>query len=70
MDHLLNIRAIEGKMKDKPKSQGLYHFFWGATARLNVEQMKELKKIVQSDSKKVVTFIDKAIADKKKSKAA
>lgn len=68
MDHLLNLRAIFKRMKDKPKSQRLYNFFWGASKHLEPEQIKDIKKILLADHKKVISFLDKAMAEKRKTK--
>lgn len=67
MEHILNTRAIYKKMKSQPKSQRIYNFFYGATDLLDLEQMKDIKKIIEADHKKVISFIDKAIIEKKKS---
>lgn len=70
MEHILNVRAIVKKMKVKPKSQRIYHFFWGTTDLLDIEQMKDMKKIIEKEHTQLMSFIDKAILDKKKKKAA
>ena len=70
MEHVLNIQAIRKKMKQKPVGQRLHHFFNGATDLLTVDEIRELKKISAAENRKVTRFIDRAIADKKKQKAA
>lgn len=70
MEHILNLRSIVRKMKEKPKSQRMYYFFWGTPNQLSVDQMKDIKSIVEKEHRQMVLFLDKAISAKKKQKAA
>lgn len=66
MEHILNLRAVIGRMKKKPVGQRLYHFFWGTTQLLTVEEIKEIKKIADKEHRILTSYLDKAMAENRK----
>lgn len=69
MEHILNLASVEKKMKDKPKGQRLYHFFWGTSSVLTYEQIKEIKKIATAEHRKMDRYLNAALQRKKKKDA-
>lgn len=58
MDLMVNVTTIHNKMKDKPKGQKLYHFFYGAAGALTKAQVKEVRKIVAEENQRTIKFLD------------
>ncbi len=63
MKHLLNIRGVKSKMKDKPKAQRLYHFMYGIEDALTISQIKEFKSILDKQHKEISKYVDQAIKE-------
>ncbi len=59
MDHIINISAMQEKLKDKPAKHRLYHFFMGVPGQLTREQAMEIKKVLNKEHKKMILFLDK-----------
>ena len=59
MDHIISIRAVQKKMKHKPKGQRLYHYFLGVPNQLSEAEAAEVKKIIESENNKTIKFLDK-----------
>ena len=62
MDHIINIKAVGERLKKKPRGQRLYHFFLGVPKQLTKEEIKELKKVINAENKKINSYLDKAEA--------
>ena len=60
MEHVVNIKAIENKMKNKPTGNRLYHFFMGVPRRLNKKQRDEMKAVLTKEHNKLMSYIDAA----------
>ena len=59
MEHVINIKAVGEKLKEKPKNHRLYHFFMGVPGQLTKEQAKEIKTVLNKEHKKLISFLDK-----------
>ena len=60
MDHILNIKAVGDRLKKKPRGQRLYHFFLGVPRLLTKEEIKELRKVINAENKRLNSYLDKA----------
>lgn len=66
MSDLFNVSAIKNKMKDKPKGQRLYDFFYGTDRSvLTKDQIREMRRLLITDHKKTLKFLDDAINSSK-----
>lgn len=59
MNHSLNLRALMDKMKKPPKRNQFYNYFLGLPDSLTAEEIKDLKKTIVAENKKVLSFIGK-----------
>jgi hypothetical protein len=66
MDHILNLRAVMERLNKKPVGQRLYHFFWGTTQLLSVDEIKDIKKVAEKEHRQLISYLDKAMAENRK----
>lgn len=59
MDHVINVKAVQKRLKDKPATHRLYHFFMGVPDQLTKDEVAEIKKVLNREHKKLISFIDK-----------
>lgn len=66
MDHVLNVQAIKGKMKNVPPGARLHHFFLGVPGQLSESEINDLKNVIGREYKKVIRFINSSKPSTKK----
>lgn len=59
---IIKISAVKRQMKDKPSAQRLYTFFYEGDTTLTKAQIKDIKKIVDREYKKLTAYLDEAIS--------
>ncbi len=60
MDHVINVTAVKKKLTKVPIGQRLHHFFIGVPKQLSKEELSDLKKTLNKEHKKMISYIDKA----------
>lgn len=70
MKHVFNLLKLANKMGGNKKYPNIYYHlnlaFKGIVGQLDEDALKEVKKVLQDEHKKTITFIDKLIKDGKK----
>lgn len=69
-EHILNVSAVEGKMKDRPKGQRLYLFLNQGMDVLEASEIKEIMDVVKRESKKTIESLNKKYRNALKHKPA
>lgn len=58
MEHVINVKAIQKKMKHKPAGQRLWFFFRGVPDQLNEKELADMKSVLNKEHDKLIKVLD------------
>ena len=60
MDTMLKLSSVKKKMRNKPKGQRLYNFFYGDASLLTPAQISDIERIVDKEYQDTKQFLQEA----------